>query len=161
MVTLFDNISRVLELGDSMSSDQLQALNIAMLGQIITVLQGRRYITKNFLIMETERVVDTTDHDSQVMVDLYQADQYGFYVNNGCNQVLTFRITGGITQAGERAAIGDPLTVPAQSADCVSVAVKELWLPWIGARASFETAPTSGSVNIIMCRREDNWGPSA
>ena len=155
-------LERFLEIGQStLAPDQLQALNIAMLGEIVKVLQGRRYITKNFQLMENLGIRDTNNHNSDHQVDLYQGSNFGFYVNNGCNQVLTFRVLGGITQSGLAAPIGDPLTVPASSADCVSVDTGKLWMPWIGVRASFQTAPTSGSVNVIMCRREDQWGPSA
>ena len=158
-MTLLDRFNEISRF--SLTPDQLQALNIAMLAEITKVLQGRRYITKNFQLMETLAIRDTNDHNSDHQVDLYQADQYSFYINNGCNEVLTFRILGLLTQNAGAAPIGDPLTVPARGVDCVSVNVKELWQPWIGCRATFGTAPTSGSVNVIMCRREENWGQSA
>lgn len=141
-----------------LTDQQLASLNIAMIQAVVDKLSERTWITKNFPILENLAIRDTDNHNSELQVDLYQADNYSFYINNACNQVLTFRILGGLTQGAAAAPIGDPLTVPANSLDCVSVDIQKLWQPWIGARASFETAPTTGQVNVIMCRRERSWG---
>ncbi|MCH8989855.1 MAG: hypothetical protein IIA92_13750 [Chloroflexi bacterium] len=138
------------------TAQELAAL-IRGLGVVVQELQGRKYETRNFAVLDAVTIRDTNNHDSPVLIDLYQAENYGWLINNLTDQVLTFRIVGALNNAANaKAPLGDPFPVAANSMDCFSVP-KDLWLPFIGARVSFGTAPTTGKVTVVLCRRELKW----
>ena len=139
-----------------LTAQELAAL-IRGLGVVVQQLQGRKYETRNFAVLEAVTIRDTDNHDSPDLIDLYQAENYGWLINNLTDQVLTFRIVGALNNAANaKAPLGDPFPVAADRMDCFSVP-KDLWLPFIGARVSFGTAPTKGTVTVVLCRRELKW----
>lgn len=148
-----------------LSQTELQRLTVGELaalirglGVVVGQLQGPEYRTENFQVLKAVTIRDTDNHDTEDLVDLLQAENYGWLINNMTDQVLTFRIVGALNNAANaKAPLGDPFTVAANSMDCLSVPSRDLWLPFIGARVSFTTAPTSGTVTVVLCRRERRW----
>ncbi len=150
---------------DQLSPTQLQRLTVQELaalirglGAVVGELQGRVYETRNFVVLNALNIRDTSDHDTADLVDLYQAVNYAWLIQNSTDQVLTFRVIGALNNAANATApVGDPFTVAVNSMECLSVPTDAMWLPFVGARASFTTAPTTGTVTVLLARRERRW----
>lgn len=150
-----------------LSQTQLQRLTtlelaalIRGLGVVVQRLQGQEFQTRNFVVLDKVSIRDTNEHDASDLVDFYQAVNIAWMILNGTDQVLTFRMVGSLNNAANfQAPLGDPFTVAANGIDCLSVPIDLLWMPFIGPRVSFTTAPTTGTVTVVLCRRERRWAP--
>ena len=145
-----------------LSDTQLQQLTVQELntvirgiGALIQELRAPEYETRNFIVFNCAQIRNTANHNGDLF-DLQQADRFGFQIINSTNQILTLRVLGGLNNSAAVAPMGDPVQISANSEDCLFVP-RDLWLPWVSARASFTTAPTSGAVTVILCRRERKW----
>jgi len=136
------------------------AVVIKGLDALVKAIQGPEFDVRNFEILNGVTIRDTADHDSPDLIDLRQSVNYGFELHNQTDQVMNFRVIGSTSNLGAVGTLGDPYPVAANSTDFVAVPFETgLWLPFVGARASFTTAPTLGTVSIIMVRRERTWVP--
>lgn len=135
------------------------AVLIRGLDALVTEFRRPEFAVQNFTILDVT-IRDTADHDSPDLVDLRQAVNYGFEIHNQSDQVMTFRVIGSTSNLGSVGTLGDPYLVGTNATDFVAVPDR-LWLPFVGARVTFPTAPTDGTVTLVMVRREHRWVRSA
>ena len=87
-----------------------------------------------------------------IMSPLHYASKWAFDINNGCNQAVTITPIGGSDAgAGSAGAIDADFAVAANTRQAYAT---ELWHLWVGLRATYAVAPTTGVLTIRLAVQE-------
>lgn len=113
--------------------------------------------TINHRLFAKRAIRDTEFHDSNVMVRMDQNEALTLQVFNTHDEELRIFLVGamgggfvGATNLGSF-----PFkVVPAKLSLAFSVNLGDLFMPWIGIRAHYPTAPTEGNLVIFTSQRQ-------
>lgn len=124
------------------------------LARIEAALQRPAFAVDRQTLIANEPIRDTLTHGPAKMVSLEQADTWSFLVVNGSNQTVTVQMIGNFTASVDgTSTLGPAQTVAARGRTSFSVDAAEFWTPWIGMQASYTTAPTEGSLSVLIAVR--------
>ena len=105
-------------------------------------------ITKRFDLIRNLEIRDTASHYPTDLMNLDKAVAWGFEVKNKHNQAVTVALIGGEA----RGLVGSSASVAANTDEPVAT---DVWNPWLGLRATYSTAPTSGDLTILGWVQEE------
>jgi len=79
-------------------------------------------------------------------------DEYAVWVYNGTNQTINAQVIGNVTndQSYPDYAIGQQGTLSASAADIYVFSTESAFTPFVSAQISAASAPTSGSVYVVV-----------
>jgi hypothetical protein len=101
---------------------------------------------RNFLLFDRLTIRDIVNHFPLDMLPLAKARAWGFTVYNDHNQALTVTLIGG--SSPEPAANGAVAAGSSIAANTREPVATDVWLAFLGLRASYAIAPTDGTLTI-------------
>ena len=106
------------------------------------------YSMVDYTLFSDRVIVDTKTYAPDELLDLSQATYWGFDIENSSDQDVTCELIGGSRNtpaaagpigSGAVATIGAGLTLPIAT---------DIWMPYLGVRATYKVAPTKGKLRI-------------
>lgn len=122
------------------------------------------YQTASTYIIRSKQIRDTVDHDPDQLIDMRVADWVSFDVANSHNEPMTYALVGSGAGSAGLTVLGSGGTVGANTIECITVDFAKFQCSYLGIRASYATAPTSGQLTIVGTKREriqPGTGPGA
>jgi len=139
-------ISQLVAMVSQLATGQVQ------LQSAIQALAGGQVVNnepKRYTLFANREIRDTDIHSPEKLLDLSNANNWGFTVYNNTDSQLTVHLVGGDTQLPESAGnIGLSINIVSHSSQPIAT---NIWMPWIGLSAEFVIAPTAGNFRI------DGW----
>jgi hypothetical protein len=127
-----------------MQQGQLQSAIQALAGGQNVTPQNKRYT-----LFDNREIRDTNLHVPEKLMDLANAQNWGFTIYNNTDSQLTVQLVGGDMQNPESAGnIGLSINIVSHSSQPIAT---DIWMPWLGLSAQFVIAPTAGNCRI------DGW----
>ena len=92
------------------------------------------------------KIRDTNAKYPAMLLDLRDAEYWGFEVDNSHDQNATVSLIGGsVGVPGSAGNVGADVTVNSATVEPIAT---DIWLPFLGLKVAFATAPTSGEITI-------------
>lgn len=115
--------------------------------------QPARRLSRVIIYEQINRPIRGTETiNPEIMSPLHYATKWAFDINNGCNQAVTITPIGGSDAgAGSAGAIDADFAVAANTRQSYAT---ELWHLWVGLRAVYALAPTTGTLTIRLAVQE-------
>lgn len=108
--------------------------------------QRRYYVTRRFVLFDRKKIRDTGTYYPRLLLDLSNADGWGFEVDNRHNQAMTVELIGGSGGSPASAGlVGVSATIASSTKEPVAT---NIWLPWLGIRVTYSASPTEGDLEI-------------
>lgn len=108
-----------------------------------------RLIKVAYTLMDRQKIRDTRIYLPAMLMNLAEAVAWGFEVQNNHDQAVMVQMIGGsVGVPGSVGVVGSAISTTIAAHTTAPIAVN-IWLPFIGARVSYASAPASGDITVL------------